>query len=258
MTTVSQIITDAYRECNLIAISATPTTAEQSEALRLLNRLVLSVLGYELGQQFQPVAIGDNGIESPQGFPWYGNIPAGEWWVPMNHRLIVNQTQANTIDLHPEPQDGARLGVVDASGNLATYNLTLRGNGRTIEGASSVTLSTNSLRRQWFYRADLGDWVVVADLALDDDFPFPEEFDDFFIIMLAMRLNPRHAQQLMPESQAAFTRSRSQFRARYNNKRQMHSEIGLLRLSQQSYPDNSYDEYGFYDTTDKFLRGYPY
>lgn len=47
MTTVTSIIKQAYRESNLIAIAASPTVAQQEEALSLLNRFVLSLLDRE-------------------------------------------------------------------------------------------------------------------------------------------------------------------------------------------------------------------
>ena len=44
-TLVSQIIEDAYREANLIAVGESPTTAQQTEGLRLYNRFITSLFG---------------------------------------------------------------------------------------------------------------------------------------------------------------------------------------------------------------------
>jgi hypothetical protein len=49
VTLASSIISDAYRESNLVPLVGTLTTAEQGEGLRLLNNLVLSVMGNEVG-----------------------------------------------------------------------------------------------------------------------------------------------------------------------------------------------------------------
>jgi hypothetical protein len=52
-TAASSLIQSAYREGNLIAVGTTPTTAEQAEALLLLNNFVLGIFGYEMGENLQ-------------------------------------------------------------------------------------------------------------------------------------------------------------------------------------------------------------
>ena len=47
--TVSQIITEAYRESNNIPVGTVPTTNEQNEAVLIFNRLVKSMFGNEAG-----------------------------------------------------------------------------------------------------------------------------------------------------------------------------------------------------------------
>src|SRR3546814_10657240 len=92
----------------------------------------------------------------------------------------------------------SRLAVVDVAGNLATNTVTLHGNGRLIEGANTVLLNTNGIDKEWFYRADTANWVTYAPLIEDATFPFPEEFDNYFILMLAMEINSTYGQEMNP------------------------------------------------------------
>lgn len=232
MTLVSEIITDALRETNIIALGASPSAAESAEALRRLQNLVSSVFGNELGDKLTDLPLGQ-GSTRPSGYPWYGNTLPADLVIPQNARLVLNLSAASTVYLHPYPQDGARLAVIDAGKTLDTYTLTLNGNGRLIEAATTLALSTESLAREWFYRADVGDWRRISNLTLAGMFPFPPEFDDMFITMLAMRLNPRYGQTLAGESLAAFNRSRGQFRSRYKQIIEQDSELALTSMTAQ-------------------------
>ena len=259
MTVVSQIITDALRQSNLIALGTSPSLAQQSEGLRFLNRIVRSVFGNEAGENLTPFAIGQNNIERPQGFPWYNQVPDGQWFVPENYRLMLNLEDSLTVYLHPMPDDGARVGVVDVSQNLATYNFILNANGRRIENVTALTLSTNGAQNEWFYRADQGNWFKTTNLIESDTFPFPEEFDDMFITMLAIRLNPAYGRALDQQSAMVLQRSRTQFRARYKNIIQTRSEEGLIRLSRMSVDRDWWDRDGnYYDPSVLFNTGYPF
>lgn len=226
MTTASGLITAAYRESNLISLVATPTTNEQTEALNRLNPLVLSTIGSEAGNELTDIQIGGT----------YDQSSSVTTFIPANSRLALNLSAATTYKLNPLPLDGERVAIADAAANLNTNNLTLSGNGRRIETAASVTLNTASLSRQWMYRADLGNWVRLTDLALSDAMPFPEEYDDYFIVSLALRLNPRHSASLAPESQAALERSKQQLQARYRTPRptQDWGSLGLMGQSSSS------------------------
>src|SRR5512139_3133469 len=127
----------------LTAIVGSPTSAEQTEALRLLNRLILSTVGNGAGTELSDLDIGgENDLSS--------YISGG---VPDDCRLVVIDATSE-VDLDPSPYEGQRIAVVDAGAGFATNNLVLNGNGRRIEGAASVTLSTDDLDRQWLYRSD--------------------------------------------------------------------------------------------------------
>jgi hypothetical protein len=259
MTTVSQIITDAYRQGNLIAKGTSPTTAEQTEGLRYLSRIVKSVFGNEAGEDLIPFPIGRENISRPGGYPWYNDVPDNDWYVPKNLRLMFNLQDSVSIYLHPDPNDGTRFAVKDVAGNLSTYNATIYGNGRNIESSPSVVLSTDDLASEWFYREDTGNWQKYSPIAVDDEFPFPEEFDEYFITMLAIRLNPSYGVQLDPQSNAVLSRSKRQLTSRYRQNIPKASELALLRLSKlSSQRDQWKDAYNYTDPNTAFDRGWPF
>ena len=120
----------------------------------------------------------------------------------INRRLIAVNTEALTVYLTVRPQDGARMGIADPFGRLAAFPVTLDANGRTIEGAATKLLNVNGTFQEWFYRADLGQWVKLSTLVDTDPLPFPDEFESFFILMLALRLNPRYGRSMDEQSAA--------------------------------------------------------
>ncbi len=219
MSLAADIIGRAYREGQIVALVATPSDLEQAEALSLLNILILSVLGNEIGQELHDLNVG--GAYDQSQFLSCG--------VPQNTRLILNLGSGKTLKLDPRPYDGQRLGIADVANNLSTYNLLLDGNGRNIEGSSSLTLSASGIMRQWLFRSDTGNWAVVTDLALTDTMPFPEEYDDYFTIRLAMRLFPRNGIGTTQETVQALQRSERQLKARYRRPRPP-QELGTLGL----------------------------
>lgn len=258
MTTVYQIIVDAYRQSNLIALGIEPTNLQETEALRYLNRIVKSVFGNEAGDPLTAFPVGRNNINRPSGYPGYDTIPDNEWFVPQNTRLMLNLEQPIELHLHPSPSNGSRFAVVDASGNLAANPVIVYGNGKLIEGASSLTLNTNNYNAEWFYREDLATWTKYAPLTLFDTFPFPEEFDDYFIILLAFRLNPAYERTLDPQSQVMLQRAKSQLQARYSQVTPIGSELGLIKLSKMVADRDQFGSYeSFYNPNSMFDKGWP-
>jgi hypothetical protein len=73
--------------------------------------------------------------------------------------------------------------------------------------------------------------MAITDLALNDTFPFPIEFEDLFVIGLATRLNPRNGVSVDEQAMMNFRRQRNIFRARYSQSMSADSEEGLLRLT---------------------------
>lgn len=260
MTTVASIITSALRETNLIPLGVPPTDDQVLEAFGRLSSIVASVLGNEAGENLSPFPLGQNDINSPKGYPWWSNELPGNIFLPTNVRLMCNLTAAGVVNLHPRPHDGARLGVVDVSANFDMFPLTIDGNGRSIEGGADVVLDTPGLVKQWLYREDLGEWVVVLPLDSAGDMPWPPEFDDMFIIMLAMRMNPRFGQVMHPASVETLKKTMTQFSARYGQSTtQMPVENALLYLTHwQRYWGYGAQNRAYGDPEEFFNSGFPY
>jgi hypothetical protein len=260
MTTVMSIITSALRETNLIPLGVAPNANQITETFALLTSVVESVLGNEAGEQLNAFPLGQDNIVAPAGYPWWNNSLPGNLFIATNVRIMCNLTAAGFVNFHPRPHDGARMGIVDVSGNFATNNLTIFGNGRQIEGENEMTYNTNGEIREWLYREDLGGWVTVIPLDVNGDMPWPSEFDDMFIIKLAMRLNPRYGQVMHPASVQTLKEVQSKFAARYTQwTTQVKSEDGLLYMTHW----NRFWGYGAYgptygDPNVMFNSGFPF
>lgn len=259
-TPVLSIITSALRETNLIPLGTTPSYDQIAEAFALLSNITASVLGNEMGENLNPFPLGQDNIVSPKGYPWWNNSLPGDMFVQTNLRIMCNLTGEGFVNLHPRPHDGARMGMVDVAGNFSENNFTIFGNGRNIEGAPEMTYETDGETREWMYREDLGDWVVVIPLDLAGTMPWGPEFDDMFIIMLAFRLNPRYGQVIHPASAEALKTFQTKFSARYSQSTtQVPVENGLLYLTHW----NRFWGYGAYgpsygDPNALFNSGFPY
>lgn len=258
MTLVSTIIRDAYRQSNLIGINAAVTDAQNDEGLRYLNRILKASYGNDASEALQQLPLGQENISRPQGYPWYGNNPGGNWFVPKQAQLMCNITEPVAVFLHPDPNDGSRFGVSDIAGNFSTNNLVVFGNGRNIEDAPSITLNTDGVDRQWFYRQDTANWYKLTDLVLTDPLPFPEEFDDYFITLTATRLNPSYGAVLDPQSQSAFQKAKREFSARYHQVIQTPVELGLIRMPNTTADRYYWSQGGYWaNPTDLFNAGMP-
>lgn len=239
MTTLRQIIIDAFREGNLIASGETPDADQFDEGLRKLQRIITGTYGYVIGERLQPLNFGSLGLTNAYAKREDYDDFITSSYVPSNVRLMLNNEGVTTVFLPPKPMDGAMFGVVDVAGNLATNTLTVNGNGRAIEGGSSLLLDTNNLRKDWFYREDLGDWVAISDLDADSLVPFPEEFDDYFITMLAMRIAPQFGIETRQETMTYLMNLRSRLRSRYTQGRTVEPPLALERMDGTTF--------GFYD-----------
>ena len=198
MTLISEILTQAYREGNLIAVGTSETAAEQTEALARLNSLYSSWIDQALGELVFDWLIPPNTntaplIEENPRDPYAPNI-ATPFTIqpPANSRIVSQITEETTVYFPQFPSNGARMAVSDA-GSTAAINLILNGNGRKIESAVSVTIVPATVGfRQWMYRADTANWVRMADFVAGDSSPLPSpDFDDLLICGLSIRLAPR-------------------------------------------------------------------
>lgn len=246
MTLISEIVTDAYRETNRIAVGRTETVAEQAEGVKLLNRYIRALLGNELGDPLDSYAFGENNIDA-NSKDYERTEEIVRWFVPQNRRLILNLTEAKEVNLFPFPEDGCRFAVADASDNLSTFNLTVKGNGNTIEGNTSIVLNTNGLDAQWFYREDLANWLRVSQLEADDELPFPAEFEDMFVIGLAMRLVGRQGTNLSDASIVIYNRLMTKFKARYKQTQPVPLEEALRRITGNRRLETSFSRQGSFE-----------
>jgi hypothetical protein len=254
MTTVRQLVTDGFREAGIVEVGGEPDGPEFEEGLRKLQSMYSSLFGNELGDPLVTINYGTQGLTNSYATELDTSSGIAGAYVPVNCRLVFNIGSPQVLFLDPNPRDGARLAIFDNGGNFATNNVVINGNGRSVENSNGLlTLNTNGLNREWFYRADLGSWVRVTDLVADDESPFPVEFDDMMSIMLATRINPRYGAQMDPETVDILSRSRKNFRARYKQIKEESSEFALLRLPSNPYYYSSWTV----NSTNAFNRGRP-
>lgn len=251
MTLISSLITDAFREGNIIPLGRAPSDNQVTEALRLFNQNILTIYGNDAGESLADWTLGAFGIDEP-GY----TEPRTPYMIQrpdINRRLIATATAALTVYLTVWPQDGSRMGIIDPFGRLAAFPVTLDANGRTIEGNPTLVLNTNGQAQEWFYRADKGDWVKLTSLLATDQCPFPEEFDVFFYIGLALRLNPRYGREMDPQTATVFKQQRNSFMARYLQSRPLEVDDSL------SWPFMStqgYDVQRGFSSNSAFNRGW--
>lgn len=239
----SEAITRAYREANILPLGATPSTDEMSEGLYRLNALWRSLKSGDIGQElaqwntptiqrtasqnadylnlgFPGMLGGTNGQprlgkENPQSGPSY-NVA---FYPPQNSLMLCQITQdGQIISLNQFPDDGAQMGYHD---NQSTVSVEINANGRLIEGQVSITKNPGADPCEWFYRADLGEWILQTDLAEDDDLPLPSAFDDLFVTGLAIRLCGLDQVAPQPATQQAFAAILKRARARYRQRMPM-------------------------------------
>jgi hypothetical protein len=253
MATLRKIITDAYRESGIIQKSSLPDADKMQEGLDKLITIIDNMFGYEVGSLYQDINYGDDGVTNGYSVDSNREVFIDTSYVRPSYRLLVNSTSAKTIFLDPNPYDGARVAVIDVGMNFTTAPITVNADTRKIEGGRTVTLNTDGQSASWFYRADLAEWVTMSPLTLDSSTPFPDQFDDFFAIKLAMRLHPRYLVQSAPETQIFYKEWKGKFKSRYTTTQEMNSETALYRLRGSRYLD-----YFIEDSALRFNRGVIY
>lgn len=204
MTLNSTIITAAYRESNFTGQAADLTVTEQTEALQLLQSLVDSFFGLVIGTKAKPWWIPHQFNTSPEA----GNYPAAPGdthlrnandikYPPSNSRVFLRNSTVQTVYMQMKPEDGAMMQFVDAG---FTADVSINGNGMFIGDTGVAYTDTivpafgggsRSPKRTYVFRGDLASWVQTNNLEYVGECPFPEDFDDFWITALAMRLAPR-------------------------------------------------------------------
>lgn len=251
MTLISSLILDAFREGNILPLGKVPSANQTTEALRLYQQNIRSIYGDDAGEALVDWPLGTFGVDEPgivdPRTPDLIQRPS------INSRLIATNTAPLTVYLTPYPQDGSRMGIADPFGRLAGFPVTLDGNGRTIEAGATKVLNVNGTFQEWFYRADKGDWVKLTSLLATDQNPFPDDFDIFFYIGLALRLNPRFGRGMDDQTALVFKTQRRQFIARYLQSMplEIDDSISWPFMSTQSY-----DQQREFSSNRAFNRGW--
>jgi hypothetical protein len=70
VTLISSIITDAYREANIIRLGGVPNANQVTEALRLYNALLGSIYGDDAGESLADWPLGTFGREAGYTLPY--------------------------------------------------------------------------------------------------------------------------------------------------------------------------------------------
>lgn len=216
MTDAATIVGDAYREINVVPIGATLTPVELAEGLSRLNRICASLFGFGLGEVLADWLVPSAQNTAPVVPSDLAIVRASlAVYPPVNVRLVTAATVATRIYFYQAPVDGARMAIIRND----TAAITLDGNGKTIEGDFTVVLDSAGADPrtsiQWLYRADLNDWVPLVLLTSVDDMPLPDDFDDYFVAALAIRLAPMHGRRAGPEVIAARGDGLARIKARY-------------------------------------------
>jgi hypothetical protein len=213
VTTAQVIINRAFRESQIVPSDVAPSTSQIAEALPLLQGLV------------------DRYIRAPIVTLWLGDLSAIKQqrgavfrdFTPFVQSLAIPQdiylncvlNADQTILLPPSPGDGARMVILDVGGTFGTYQLTIVGNGNQIDGGASYVLNASGVGISLLYRRELANWVIITDIGLSNNIPYPTMYDDLFVIELAMRLDPRYGKEMSGITAEIYKQVRSQFVGRY-------------------------------------------
>lgn len=253
MATLRKIITDAYRESGIIQKGTVPDADQMQEGLDKLLMIIENMFGQEVGSEYQDINYGDDGVVNSYSVDSNRETLIDTSYVRPSYRLLVNSNSPKTVYLDPAPYEGARFSVIDVGQTFTTAPLTVVAETRRIEGEKQIVLNTDGAVVSWFYRADLGDWVKLSPLTLDSQSPFPSQFDDLFMMKLAMRLYPRYLVQTAQETAMAYRELVRKFRSRYSTSQEMNSETALYRLRGSRYLDYFID-----NSSIRFNRGIVY
>jgi hypothetical protein len=164
VTVISLLITDAFREGNILPLGKAPTDNQVTEALRLYQQNIRSIYGGDAGENLTDWPLGSFAYDEPQ-------------LSSLSHADCIQRPRSTNRadrDEHRSAQD--RLFDAVPAGwrshgdcgpvwPARGFPVTLDANGRTIEGNPTVVLNVNGTFQEWFYRADKGNWVKLTSLS---------------------------------------------------------------------------------------------
>lgn len=214
--TARDAIRQAMQLLSILAGNTDPGPDDSTDYLRELSRMKRAMFGTFIGPRLAPQAASGTAIQAETGGLYF--TAAGV---------------ATTLTLPANPRAGARVGVADAANSLAAFPWTVAGNGRLIEGATSLTLNANGTARQWWYRADTATWTREADYAsLDDAIEFPDALAAYIPYMLAIVIAPSGNANIPPAVSAGAMEGREAFARAYARRApaQMDPPIGVAAM----------------------------
>lgn len=219
MTQASAIVKQGYRAGNLIAIGAPLTDDELTEGLDHLNGYLDSLMGFELGEYFTQWQVAPrNDAPTQERWPLWPSarqLSSSQYpYPPQNVRLLINVTADQTIWFPPHPNDGARISIVDMVS--PTHTITLQGNGNLIDGAAVQTGTPSELDgKQYFYRADLGNWKPFTTLTATDEPILPPTYDRLLALGVLIRLAGAFGRDLSQTQQIELDRLTRRLKTQY-------------------------------------------
>lgn len=254
----SRAIERAYREAAITARGAGLSEVEYTEGLDRLNGFIASLFAGEIGQLLSdwqvpanlrtaPYAANNIALPFPQNTtsldqPFVSTeqpAPLREQYPPANSRVLWGGNADTIIYLPQYPADGARMEFVNVG---STATLTVLGNGRRISGAASLSFASNAVPVLLFYRADLGSWLPIAPLGLNDESPLPAEFDDLLVAGTAIRLTA--LDEISPQSGTMFIYDRLLKRCSQRYRQPASQAYDSLALTPSDQPYSGYGESG--------------
>lgn len=171
MTTCLSIVTSALRVCRVIGAGQTPPAGDAADAMSALQRRIRHLAGYGAAYPYrQRVVSGSHTIHRDD----------------MGADCVVTATATLTLPENPRP--GARVRVRALPG----VTVTVARNGLLIAGAASDATVSAGAMAEWMFRDDLGSWNLISALSLSDEMPYPDEFDDAWIYILAAVIGPEY------------------------------------------------------------------
>ena len=81
--------------------------------------------------------------------------------------------------------------------------------------ADTVTLTNPAQPVKWFYRDDIALWKIVRKIGIEEELLYPEEYDDFWIGALSIRLAPRYNKTVSQDTKNNTARMLSKMRTEF-------------------------------------------
>lgn len=221
------IITEALRGSGRIDQDEYPSAGELEAGLKDLYSVLQNLLGFELGGPFYEKNINkDTELNKKIDISRSGK----------SYRFNCNLLRDSVLCLPSVPKNGSRLSIIDSRNSFGTYSLTLDANERAIDGLDTIVLNEDGTVKEWFYRADLGQWLEVRQPHILSDLPIPAKYDRLLTYMLVEFLGGE-----LTQGEAATVRTlRRRMRAEYAETIETGSELALLITSASDWNRGNY------------------